>query len=150
MYGAPETPNELLGHRLLALSSREPENEWSLVNNIHKNGITLTIEPYLSVNDPKSLADALLAGMGIGNLPSMAVGQLVQKGQLIELMPQWRFSTLDVSVVHASSRHVWPPVQEFIRFAAKMAQTLFPPCWEIDRGKHEREDASAFDAPAIL
>jgi DNA-binding transcriptional LysR family regulator len=149
MYGAPETPNELLGHRLLALSSREPQIEWSFVNNIHKNGITLTVEPYLSVNDPTSLADALLAGMGIGNLPSVAVGELVHKGRLIEIMPQWRFSTLDVSVVHASNRHIRRPVQEFIRFAAKSAPVLFPRCEGLDRTKPNWEDASAFDALAI-
>jgi DNA-binding transcriptional LysR family regulator len=125
---APETPKELLGHRLLAFSSGEREIKWSFVNNKNENWITLTVEPYLSVNDPTSLADALLAGMGIGNLPSVAVGELVRKGQLVEVMPQWRFSTLDVSVVHASSRHVRRPVQEFIRFAAKLAPTLFPSC----------------------
>jgi DNA-binding transcriptional LysR family regulator len=146
---APETPKELLGHRLLAFSSCEPEIEWSFLNSNHQTEITLTIEPYLSVNDPTSLADALLAGMGIGNLPSVAVGELVQKGQLIEIMPQWRFRALDVSVVHASSRHVRRPVQEFIRFAAKSAPALFPSCQGLDRAKHKREDASAFEAPAI-
>jgi len=147
---APETPKELLGHRLLAFASSGPETEWSFVNKSHENGITLPIEPYLSVNDPTSLAAALLAGMGIGNLPSMAVGELVQTGQLIELMPQWRFNTLDVSVVHASSRHVRRPVQEFIRFAAKLAPALFPPCQGIDRAKRKRDDASASDALAVL
>jgi DNA-binding transcriptional LysR family regulator len=146
---APESPKELLGHRLLAFSTSGPDTEWSFVNKSHENGITLPIEPYLSVNDPTSLAAALLAGMGIGNLPSMAVGEFVQKGQLFELMPQWRFSTLDVSVVHASSRHVRRPVQEFIRFAAKLVPALFPQCQGIDRAKHKRDDTSAFDAVAL-
>ena len=123
-HKAPETPEELLGHRLLAFSSCEPHIEWSFTNNDHQNGITLTIEPYLTVNDSTSLANALLAGMGIGNLPSLAIGELAQKGQLIELMPHWRFSTFDVSVVHASRRYVPRPVQEFIRFAAKLAPAL--------------------------
>ena len=147
---APEAPQELLGYRLLALSSGEPEIEWSFVSNNHKNGVTLTIEPYLSVNDPTSLVEALLMGMGIGNLPSVAVGELVQKGQLVELMPHWRFSTLDVSVVHASSRYVQRPVQEFIRFAAKMAPALLRPCQGLDRAQHKRQDASALDGRAIL
>jgi DNA-binding transcriptional LysR family regulator len=147
---APETPKELLGHRLLAFSSGKPEIEWSFVNIDYKDAVTVTIEPYLSVNDPASLADALLAGTGIGNLPWVAVGELVQKGQLVELMPLWRFSTLDVSVVHASSRHVRRPVQEFIRFAAKMAPALFPPYQGFDRAKHKREEMSASNALALL
>jgi DNA-binding transcriptional LysR family regulator len=88
--------------------------------------------------------------MGIGNLPSMAVEELVQKGQLIEIMPQWRFSTRDVSIVHSSSRHVPRPVQEFIRFTARLAGTRFPPYQRSDRAKHKREDAPEFDALADL
>jgi DNA-binding transcriptional LysR family regulator len=147
---APEGPEELLGHRLLAFSSCEPEIEWSFVNHDHQDAITLRIKPSLSVNDPASLADALLAGMGIGNLPSVAVGELVQKGRLIEIMPQWRFSTRDVSIVHSSSRHVPRPVQEFIRFTAKLAATRFPPCQPSDRAKHDRENVPEFDALADL
>jgi DNA-binding transcriptional LysR family regulator len=142
----PETPKELLNHRLLAFSSSEPEIEWRFVNDDRNNGITLTIEPYLSINDPTSLADALVAGIGIGNLPSVAVGDLIQKGQLIELMPRWRFSTLDVSVVHASSRHVRRPVQEFIRFAAELAPALFPACQGLDRAQQKRGGAASFEA----
>jgi DNA-binding transcriptional LysR family regulator len=143
---APEAPEELLGHRLLALSSCEPEIEWSFVNHDHQDAITLRIEPSLSVNDPASLADALLAGMGIGNLPAAAAGELVEKRQLIEIMPQWRFSMRDVSIVHSSSRHVPRPVQEFIRFTAKLAATRFPLCQRSDRVKHAPE----FDALAAL
>jgi DNA-binding transcriptional LysR family regulator len=133
---APETPGELSRHRLLVLSSGEPNPKWSFTNKNHREGIALAIQPHLVVNDPASLAEALLTGMGLGNLPSMAVGDLVQTGQLIELMPQWRFSTLDVSIVHASSRHVRRPVQEFIRLAAKLAPALFPLCRELNGAKH--------------
>ncbi len=147
---APETPKELPEHRLLALSSGEPKIEWRFMNIDHRNGIILTIEPYLSVNDPAGLAGALLAGIGIGNLPSVAVGDLVRSGQLIELLPQWHFSTLDVSVVHASSRHVRRPVQEFIRLAAKLAPALFPPCQGTDRAKYNRNGTSAVNTVAVV
>jgi len=148
-HGAPETPSELPGHRLVALWSGEPKTEWSFTNNNYPHGIALAIQPCLTVNDPASLAEALLAGMGLGNLPSMAVGDLVQTGELIEVMPQWRFSTLDVSIVHASSRHVRRPVQEFIRLAAKLAPTLFPLCLRIDGEAHNRNGGAAPDAAAV-
>jgi len=146
---APETPGELYGHRLLALSSGQPNNKWSFTNNNHREGIALAIQPHLVVNDPASLAEALLTGTGLGNLPSMAVGDLVQTGQLIELMPQWRFSTLDVSIVHASNRHVRRSVQEFIRLAAKLAPALFPLCRELNGAKHNQNGVATVDAIAL-
>jgi DNA-binding transcriptional LysR family regulator len=147
---APETPKELLGHRLLAFSHCQSEIAWTFINNNDMKEVTLNIEPDLSVNDPTSLAEALLAGMGIGNLPSMASGEFVQKGRLVELMPQWRFGTLDVLIVHASNRHVRRPVQEFTRFAAKLAPALFPPCQGVDRTKHQPADVAAFGTLAIV
>jgi hypothetical protein len=57
-------------------------------------------------------------------------------------MPQWHFNALDVSVVHASSRHVPRPVQEFIRFAAKLAPALVQ---GLDGPAPKRGVASAFD-----
>src|SRR5882724_11991035 len=61
----PETPQDLLAHRLLAFSYfTKPENSWAFV---HVNGTekeTLTFMPYLSMNDFTGLASALLAGGG--------------------------------------------------------------------------------------
>jgi len=150
LRNAPETPSELPTHQLLALSSGEPKIEWRFTNSGHRDSVALVVEPYLSVNDPASLIAALLAGMGIGNLPSMAIGDLIEEGRLIELMPQWRFCTLDVAVVHASRRHVRRTVQEFIRIAAKLAPALFRPSQGIDSPTRNRNGTPLFDAVAIL
>jgi DNA-binding transcriptional LysR family regulator len=146
----PETPDELSVHRILAFSCPDPPIEWSFVHSNKQGEITLAIKPFLSVNDPTGLAEALLAGMGIGNLPSMIGDRLVEKGRLIELMLQWRFRTLDVSVVHAGSRHVRRPVQEFTSFAAKLAPALFPQRLGSGRANHSAEDAATFvSRPAL-
>jgi DNA-binding transcriptional LysR family regulator len=144
----PGTPEDLLGHRLLALSSCEPEVAWRFVNSTHGDTITVAIEPILSVNDPASLTEALLAGMGIGNLPSMSAGALVRAGQLIEVMPHWHFGERDVSLVHSSSRHVLRPVQEFIKLAARVAPALLSVRHGPDHGR-EGAHSSEFDALVV-
>ena len=47
-------------------------------------------------------------------------------GRLVEVMPDWRFPTWDLSVVHLGNRHIPRPVRVFKEFAAQMAPTLFP------------------------
>jgi DNA-binding transcriptional LysR family regulator len=123
---APRTPQELLDHRLLAFSHRQPESSWSFVHINGKDKETLTFHPYLSMNDYAGLAPALLASGGIGDLPPVVQPELVRDGRLVEVMPKWRFRTFDLSIVHLGNRHMPKPLRLFKEFAAQMAPTLFP------------------------
>jgi DNA-binding transcriptional LysR family regulator len=121
----PDQLQDLLRHRLLAFSFWRPETSWIFAD---KNGVAegVSFVPFLSMNDYAGLASALLAGLGIGDLPPVVQPDLVRNGRLIEIMPEWRFRTLDLSMVHPGSRHISRPVRVFKEFAAEMAGTLFP------------------------
>jgi len=125
-WKAPKTPQDLLDHRLLAFSHRQPESSWSFVHINGKDKETLTFHPYLSMNDYAGLAPALLASGGIGDLPPVVQPELLRDGRLVEVMPKWRFRTFDLSVVHLGNRHMPKPLRLFKEFAAQMAPTLFP------------------------
>jgi len=119
-------PQDLLGHRLLTFSHWKPESTWTFV---HKNGRdkeTLTFQPYLAMNDFAGLAHALLVGGGIGDLPPVVQPDFVREGRLVEVLPDWRFRTFDLSLVHLGNRHISKPCRLFKEFAAQMAPTFFP------------------------
>ncbi len=78
------------------------------------------------MNDYTGLAAALLSGAGICDLPPLVQPDLLREGRLVEVMPKWRFRTLDLSVVHLGTRFVPRPVRVFKEFVAQMAPTLFP------------------------
>jgi DNA-binding transcriptional LysR family regulator len=122
----PETPQDLLGHRLLAFLYWNPENSWSFVHANGKDQETLTFLPHLAMNDFTGLAAALLAGAGIGDLPPVVQPELLRDGRLVEVMPEWRLPTFDLSVVHLGNRYIPRPVRLFKEFAAQMAPALFP------------------------
>lgn len=119
----PEKPNDLLDHRLFAFSFWTPQNTWTFVNG--DNVQDVSFHPYLAMNDYSGLASALVSGSGIGELPPLVAPSLVKEGKLVEVMPQWRFRTIDVSIVHLGNRHIPRPVRLFKEFAARMAPTLF-------------------------
>jgi hypothetical protein len=50
----------------------------------------------------------------------------MRDGRLVEVMPNWRFRTLDLTLVHLGNRHMSRPLRLFKDFAAQMARTLFP------------------------
>jgi DNA-binding transcriptional LysR family regulator len=122
----PRKPQDLLEHRLLSFSHWKPDSSWTFV---HRNGVdreTLTFQPYVAMNDFAGLAPALLAGGGIGELPPVVQPGLVRDGRLVEVMPDWRFRTFDLSLVHLGNRHISKPCRLFKEFASQMAPTLFP------------------------
>ena len=121
----PEMPQDLLGHRLLGFSFWNPENRWTFVDEAGVMEI-VSFLPFLAMNDYAGLASALLAGVGIGDLPPLVQPGLIRDGRLIEIMPRWRFRTFDLSMVHPANRHVSRPVRVFKEFAVQMAPTLFP------------------------
>jgi DNA-binding transcriptional LysR family regulator len=122
----PRKPADLLNHRLLAFSHWRPDSTWSFIHKNGKDRETLAFQPFLAMNDYAGLAPALLAGGGIGELPPVVQPDLVRQGRLVEVMPDWRFRTFDLSLVHLGNRHISKPCRLFKEFATQMVPTLFP------------------------
>ena len=120
---APRQPRNLVNHRLLAFSFWNPQHSWTFVNGEHKE--TITFHPYLAMNDYAGLATALISGTGIGDLPPIVSPVLLKEGKLLEVMPNWHFPTIDVSIVHLGNRHIPRPVRLFKEFVTQMTPTLF-------------------------
>jgi DNA-binding transcriptional LysR family regulator len=122
------TPQDLLGHPLLAFSywNSENKNTWSFVHTNGKDEDKVIFQPTLSTNDFAGLTPALLAGAGIGDLPPIVQPNLMRDGLLVEVLPKWRFRTFDLSLVHVGNRNISRPVRVFNEFAVQMAPTLFP------------------------
>ena len=122
----PENPHDLLSHRIITFSYWKPESSFTFTHLNGKDRETVTFAPYLSMNDFAGLTPALLASEGIGELPPVVQPQLVREGRLVEVMPNWRFPTHDLSLVHLGNRLVPRPVRVFKEFAVEMAPSLFP------------------------
>ena len=125
-HKAPDKPQDLLNHRLLAFSRWKPENRWTFVRANGKERVTLRLQPVFSMNDYAGLAYALMEGVGIGDLPPVVLPGLVRSGKLVEVMPKWKMRTFDLTIVHLPNRHPSRPMRAFKEFAVKMGPELFP------------------------
>ncbi len=86
----------------------------------------LAFRPHLAMNDYSGLASSLLAGAGIGDLPPLVQPELLRDGRLVEVLPDWHFRPVPLSLVHLGGRHVSRVVRAFKQHAADMAPRLFP------------------------
>jgi DNA-binding transcriptional LysR family regulator len=122
----PRKPSDLLSHAIVTFSHWKPETSLTFV---HINGTdreTVSLTPYLSMNDFSGLTPALLAGEGIGELPPIVQPELVREGRLVEVMTDWHFPSFDLSLVHLGNRLMARPVRLFKEFAVEMAPKIFP------------------------
>ncbi len=106
---APKKPSDLLNHRLLAFSFSNQQCTWTFDSG--KKQETIKFSPIIAMNDYAGLANALVSGAGIGDLPPIVLPGLIKKGVLVEVMPKWRFHAIDILVVHLGNRHLPRPVR---------------------------------------
>jgi DNA-binding transcriptional LysR family regulator len=122
----PQSPRDLLSHPIITFSYWKPETSFTFEHVETKARQTVALVPNVSMNDFAGLTPALLAGEGIGELPPVVQPELVRRGQLVEVMPNWRFPTYDLSLVRLGNRLVPRPLRLFEEFAAQMAPRIFP------------------------
>jgi DNA-binding transcriptional LysR family regulator len=122
----PQRPADLLGHRLIAFSKGNREQNWEFTHISGTEQEVVTFPPYLSMNDYTGLAAGLIDGAGIGDLPPVVGPALFASGKLVEVLPDWHFPTVELSLVHLSNRHIARPVRLFKEFATQMVPALFP------------------------
>ena len=122
--GAPGHPNELSLHALIAFSRWEPTVTWLLYNNgeTHK----IIVEPRIAINDYTGVQSAVINGLGISEIPSILCGQRLQDGSLVEVMREWQFAPVTLSVIYPSNRNLSRLVRLFKDFCVDRIQALVP------------------------
>ncbi|ACS85920.1 LysR family transcriptional regulator [Musicola paradisiaca] len=70
-------------------------------------------------NNSEALFDALLAGVGICQVPKFIVGPALSEGRLVEVLPQYRLPEHSIYAVYPERRHLPAKVRVFIDFLSQ-------------------------------
>lgn len=121
--GLPATPQDLVGHRTLALSQRDEragryvwELEEAAGGRKKPQPLSVPIEPVMICNDPEPILQSVLGGEGIGFVPDLFIGEPLRRGQLVQVLPDWCGPSVPVSAVYTSRRGLSPKVRVFVDF----------------------------------
>ncbi|AYC33546.1 LysR family transcriptional regulator [Pseudomonas cavernae] len=109
IHGVPETIEQLVNHRAVLLLSDSPRY-WPLL------GESIACQRVLSCNNITFAREAVRAGAGIAGLPVMISEYAVQRGELIELLPEARLPVSEVYAVYPSRRFQAMKVKSFLDF----------------------------------
>lgn len=112
-HGTPRTPQELVTHDCIRFSLISMAREWRFAA---KDGreFSVPVAGRFVVNDGAAIASAVAAGGGIARLPLFLVEDLLARGDLVEILHDWKTKPSPIHIVHASTPHVAPKLRVFI------------------------------------
>lgn len=108
-------PADLDGADLVAMSVNDGKMFWQLFGPDDQH-YTVTQKPCFVADDLQTLKYAIMQGVGFGVLPDyMCVSELA-RGELVQVLPQWRPRPGMVHAVFGSRRGLMPAVRAFLDF----------------------------------
>lgn len=117
-----EAPEDLAAHEYLWFAGLRPDN----VLEFARNGKTAKIEAHgrFRVNSSLALRQALVQGAGLGSAPAWLVGDLLETGDLVRLLPDWTLPGQALHLVYPSRRYLPLRVRAFLQFMAERLPAL--------------------------
>ncbi len=117
--GAPTSPEQLREHSLVMFNGGNQRRGWQLVpeGGAERDAHKVDGPARLRMNNAFGLRDALLASLGIGQLPVLIAAESVAAGRLVPVLPGWRPPSVPVLAVYPSNRYLSPKVRAFIDLA---------------------------------
>lgn len=126
-HGAPRTAKELAGHRCLMGFRRgeHAQTTWPRVG-----GGTLRVDGHFFANDLRVLAEAVFGGMGIAVLPELIARDAIERGLLVQVLPDVIGGESRASIVYAERELMPPQLRAFIDWVIQKMPAILsrPPC----------------------
>ncbi len=110
-FRTPKKPKDLANHRHIIHSMRNPSNILTF-----SNKETVTITPYICINDSLAMVKLAQEGIGIIKTHYPLVQHLFQEGSLIELLPDYIEKEVPFYVAFPERRYIPSKVRCFIDF----------------------------------
>ena len=100
--GTPETPEDLLAHRVVAYSQFEGPTAWSFTRGTAT--VSVAVQPTLRVSAAEGMRSCILSGLGIGMGSRLMFTPELAAGTVRPVLTEWSLPALDVWAMFPSGR----------------------------------------------
>ena len=114
--GTPATPADLTRYPCLTMGRPDGRGQWSLLD---PDGHEITVHidsPTLMTDDLVVLAEACRQGAGVALLPRLVCREALERGELVELLPDFQIPWGILHLVFPTRRGLVPAVRSLIDF----------------------------------
>lgn len=115
--GWPQVPGELEQHDLVVFTGGTVKAGWTLHRPGAEAAVSVKASARIRVNAGTGVRDALLKGLGIGQMPWVMADEAVAQGRLAPVLMPWHPPPVEVFALVPSSRYLTPKVRAFIDLA---------------------------------
>jgi DNA-binding transcriptional LysR family regulator len=129
--GTPTVPADLHQHEIVAFVPVTRFRTWNL-RGANDDAVELTLPPRLIVNSLFAVRESVRSGAGVSMLPDFTIGDDLQRGDLVRLLPEWSGPPGEISVVYPSTRNLSPKLRTFLDF---LTARLTPAPWSVASGR---------------
>jgi len=113
-YGLPKTPEDLIDHEWIIFSALPRPNHYTLTKN--KVAKTIQVKGRIKTNNGHAVRKLILEGAGISTLSSFVVGESLETGQLIQLLPDYHIDDVGVYAVFHTQKMQQAKIRTFIEY----------------------------------
>jgi DNA-binding transcriptional LysR family regulator len=124
-HGTPKHPRELASHAVISYSYWLGGDEWIFDGPQGSAGVKT--KSRIQANNGDTCRSAALAHQGIILQPDFLVGEDLRRGDLIELMPQFRSVELGIYAVYPTRKHLPLKLRRLIDF---LVASFRSPSWQ--------------------
>ena len=119
-HGRPEHPEELVTHECIQYIDprRGKPFEWEFRRD--REVLAIDTHGHLTTTDVDLMVQSCVSGVGIAQVLSLSVTQLIADGVLIELFPEWPGETYPLYITRPSRRLPPAAVEAFMEFCAEI------------------------------
>jgi len=111
--GTPRSPADLASHVCVGYFYVSTTKPGPLI--FEADGERIEIDAgALSTNDSNGLLALLRAGMGVGQHFERVVHPFIERGELVELLPEWRQPSMPFHILYPANRHQSARLQVFV------------------------------------
>ena len=116
--GVPRVPADFSGHACTALLTleRDVQDEWQFVKQGRREKLKFTAK---LIADGEALREAALAGCGVIRVLAWEIADELQKGELVQLLPDWEcFGGLPIVAIYRKAEPTLSRINTLVRHLA--------------------------------
>jgi DNA-binding transcriptional LysR family regulator len=123
-HGAPSHPHELAAHQVISYAYWTGGDDWRFDG--PEGEARVRVRPRIHTNSGDTCRLAALHGQGVILQPDFLVGDDLRRGDLIELLPDWRSIELGIHALYASRKHLPMKTRRLVDF---LVEAFAAPAW---------------------